>query len=39
MEAWEFVDRTEYMNVIDSIGGFKLKQFPDGLIKISRCFM
>jgi len=33
MEAWEVVDREEGMNVIDSIWAFKLKRFPDGLIK------
>ena len=33
MEAWDVVDRTPDMNVIYSIWAFKLKQFPDGLIK------
>ena len=33
MEAWEVINRKEGMNVIDSIWAFKLKQFPDGLIK------
>ena len=33
MEAWEVVDKEEGMNVIDSIWAFKLKRFPDGLIK------
>ena len=38
-EAWKVVDRTEEINVIDQTRDLKLKQFPDGLIKISRCFM
>ena len=33
MDAWEVVDRDDNMNVIDSIWAFKLKRFPDGLIK------
>ena len=33
MDAWEVVDQTEDMNVIDSIWAFKLKRYPDGLIK------
>ena len=33
MDAWEVVDQTPDMNVIDSIWAFKLKRFPDGLIK------
>lgn len=33
MGAWEVTDRTEDMNVIDSTWAFKLKRFPDGLIK------
>ena len=33
MEAWEVVDRGSDMNVIDSIWAFKLKRFPDGMIK------
>ena len=33
MDAWEVVDLDDNMNVIDSILAFKLKQFPDGLIK------
>ena len=33
MEAWEVINRKEGMNVIDSIWAFKLKRFPDGLIK------
>ena len=33
MEAWEVVDRTEYMNFIESTRDFNLKQFPDGRIK------
>ena len=33
MDVWEVVDQTEDMNVIDSIWAFKLKQFPDGMVK------
>ena len=33
MDAWEVVDRTPEMNVIDSIWAFRLKRFPDGMIK------
>ena len=33
MGAWEVVDRKEDMNVIDSTWAFKLKRYPDGLIK------
>ena len=33
MESWEDVDQDDSMNVIDSICAFKLKRFPDGLIK------
>ena len=33
MDAWEVVDRTDDMNVIDSIWAFKLKRYPDGLVK------
>jgi len=33
MDAWEVVDQTSDMNVIDSIWAFKLKRYPDGLIK------
>ena len=33
MEAWEVVDKEDGMNVIQSIWAFKLKRFPDGLIK------
>ena len=33
MGAWEVVDRTDDMNVIDSTWAFKLKRYPDGLIK------
>ena len=34
MVAWEVIDRTDDMNVIDSTWTFKLKRFPDSLIKI-----
>eukprot|EP00956_Cyclotella_meneghiniana_P033325 scaffold95021_cov33-Cyclotella_meneghiniana.AAC.1 len=33
MDAWEVVDRTDDMNVIPSIWAFKLKRFPDGMVK------
>ena len=33
MGAWEIVDQTDDMNVIDSTWAFKLKHYPDGLIK------
>ena len=33
MDSWEVVDRTEEMNVLQSIWAFKIKRFPDGLIK------
>ena len=33
MDAWNVVDKTDDMNVIDSTWAFKLKRFPDGLIK------
>ena len=34
MDVWEVVDRDDTtMNVIDSIWAFKLKQFPDGMVK------
>ena len=36
MEAWEVVDITDEMNFIESTWDFKLKRFPDGLIKKSR---
>jgi hypothetical protein len=33
MGAWDVVDRPENGNVIDSTWAFKVKRFPDGLIK------
>ena len=33
MDAWKVVDKTANTNVIDSTWAFKLKRFPDGLIK------
>ena len=33
MEAWEVVDKTPDMNVIQSIWAFRLKRFPDGMVK------
>ena len=33
MGAWEVVDKTDEMNVIDSTWAFKIKRYPDGLIK------
>ena len=33
MNAWDVVDRPDGKNVIESTWAFKLKQFPDGLVK------
>ena len=33
MGAWDVVDQTDDMNVIDSTWAFKLKRYPDGRIK------
>ena len=33
MGAWDVIDQTDEMNVIDSTWAFKLKRYPDGLIK------
>ena len=33
MDAWEVIDKPEGANVIDSTWAFKLKRYPDGLIK------
>ncbi len=33
MGAWDVIDRIDVMNSIDSTWAFKLKQYPDGLIK------
>ena len=33
MDVWEVVDQTDDMNVIDSIWAFKIKRFPDGMVK------
>ena len=33
IDVWEVVDRTDEINVIDSIWAFKLKRFPDGMVK------
>ena len=33
MDSWDVVDRTNDMNVLASIWAFKIKRFPDGLIK------
>ncbi|KAL7519688.1 hypothetical protein ACHAWF_000950 [Thalassiosira exigua] len=33
MESWEVVDRTDDMNVLPSTWAFKIKRYPDGLIK------
>ena len=33
MGAWEIVDKTDEMNVLDSTCAFKIKRFSDGLIK------
>jgi hypothetical protein len=33
MGAWEVVDRKDGMNVIESIWAFKVKRYPDGVVK------
>ena len=33
MDSWRVVDRTPDMNVIGGTWAFKIKRFPDGLIK------
>jgi hypothetical protein len=33
MNAWTVVEREDDMNVIDSTWAFKLKRYPDGMIK------
>ncbi len=33
MDAWEIVDRHLHTKFLDIIWAFKIKQFPDGLIK------
>ena len=33
MDAWDVVDRPEGKHVLDGTWAFKLKRFPDGLIK------
>ena len=33
MGAWDVVDREDDMNVIQSTWAFKLKRYPDGLVK------
>ena len=33
MDSWDAVDRTDDMNILASIWTFKIKRFPDGLIK------
>ena len=33
MEAWEIVDRPLHAKILDIIWAFKIKRFPDGLIK------
>ena len=33
MDAWEVVNREDDMNGIDAIWAFKLKRFPDGMVK------
>jgi len=33
MDAWEVVDKTDDMNVLQGTWAFKCKRFPDGLIK------
>ena len=39
INTWEIVDNTEDMNALQSTWLFKLKYFPDGLIKnVKACF-
>ncbi len=33
MDSWDVVDHTDDMNILQSIWAFKIKCFPDGLIK------
>eukprot|EP00970_Alexandrium_tamarense_P013493 scaffold3441_cov152-Alexandrium_tamarense.AAC.1 len=33
MNAWTVVEREDDMNIIDSTWAFKLKRYPDGMIK------
>jgi hypothetical protein len=33
LQAWELVEREPWMNVLPSTWAFKLKRFPDGLVK------
>ena len=33
MESWELVPRTSEMHVLPSTWAFKIKRFPDGLVK------
>ena len=33
MDAWDIVDKEKGMNILDSIWAFKIKCYPDGLIK------
>ncbi len=33
MDAWDVVDRTYDMDVLQGIWAFKIKRLPDGLIK------
>ena len=32
-EAWDIVDRTENMNVLESTRAFKVKRYPDGTLR------
>ncbi len=33
MDSWDVVDRTDDMNILQSIWAFRINIFPDGLIK------
>ncbi len=33
MDAWEIVDQLFHARILDTIWAFKIKRFPDGLIK------
>jgi hypothetical protein len=33
MDAWELIDQPLHAKILDNIWAFKIKRFPDGLIK------
>ena len=39
IDVWEVIDESKDMNIIDSTWAFKMKCYPDGLIKkFKECF-